>query len=109
MRWCRAPGPFERHAGSGSSICPSCTARSSSDLHRPADSVRACAAATAGGVRARDLVLIRSRIMSHRKHAPREKSFEDEPVQQYTWIVYAVGMLLVGGLAGYVLSIGTAA
>jgi len=47
--------------------------------------------------------------MSHRKHAPREKSFEDEPVQQYTWIVYAVGMLLVGGLAGYVLSIGTAA
>jgi cytochrome c-type biogenesis protein CcmH/NrfG len=46
--------------------------------------------------------------MSHRKQAPREKSFEDEPVQQYSWIVYAVGMLLVGALAGYVLSLGTA-
>lgn len=45
--------------------------------------------------------------MSHRKHTPREKSFEDEPVQQYSWIVYAVGMLLVGGLAGYVLSMST--
>jgi len=46
--------------------------------------------------------------MSQRKLAPREKRFEDEPVQQYTWIVYAIGMLLVGGLAGYVLSMSTA-
>ena len=47
--------------------------------------------------------------MSDRKYARREKSFEDEPVQQYTWIVYTIGMLLVGGLAGYVLSMSTAA
>jgi tetratricopeptide (TPR) repeat protein len=33
----------------------------------------------------------------------REKSYEDEP-QNYNWIVYAVAMLLVGGLAGYILS-----
>jgi cytochrome c-type biogenesis protein CcmH/NrfG len=46
--------------------------------------------------------------MSQRKLAPREKRFEGEPVQQYTWIVYAIGMLLVGGLAGYVLSMSTA-
>jgi len=40
--------------------------------------------------------------MSHRK--PRlEKSYEEEP-QRYSWIVYAIGMLLVGGLAGYMLS-----
>jgi len=44
--------------------------------------------------------------MSHRKHHPQEKHFEDEP-QQYSWIVYAVAMLLVGGLAGYVLSLTT--
>jgi len=47
--------------------------------------------------------------MSHRRHAVREKTFEDEPAGQYTWIVYAVGMLLVGGLAGYVLSISNGA
>jgi lipopolysaccharide biosynthesis regulator YciM len=40
--------------------------------------------------------------MSHRKARP-EKSYEEEP-QQYTWIVYAIGVLLVGGLAGYILS-----
>ena len=49
--------------------------------------------------------------MSHRKPARQEtnyeRAFEDEPPQRYTWIVYAVGMLLVGGLAGYVLSIST--
>jgi tetratricopeptide (TPR) repeat protein len=28
-----------------------------------------------------------------------------EPPNQYAWMVYAVGMLMVGGLAGYVLSI----
>lgn len=49
--------------------------------------------------------------MSHRKHAthtrPTDDRYDDEPTRpsQYTWIVYAVAMLLVGGLAGYVLSI----
>ena len=49
--------------------------------------------------------------MSHRKHAQHTHSasepYDIEPVgsPQYTWIVYAVAMLLVGGLAGYVLSI----
>ncbi len=49
--------------------------------------------------------------MSHRKHArPTHAADEhdDDGVtrpSQYTWIVYAVAMLLVGGLAGYVLSI----
>ena len=44
-------------------------------------------------------------IMSHRQRVTRqrERSYEEEPPQQYTWIVYAVGMLLVGGLTGYVL------
>jgi cytochrome c-type biogenesis protein CcmH/NrfG len=41
--------------------------------------------------------------MSHRTPR-REKTFEEEPQTQYSWIVYAVAMLLVGGLAGYVLS-----
>ena len=49
--------------------------------------------------------------MSHRKHAndtpTADDRYDDEPARpsQYTWIVYAVAMLLVGGLAGYVLSI----
>ncbi|HUR32801.1 MAG TPA: tetratricopeptide repeat protein [Vicinamibacterales bacterium] len=47
--------------------------------------------------------------MSHRKHATHERRyerrFEDEPPQRYSWLVYAVGMLLVGGLSGYILSI----
>jgi len=49
--------------------------------------------------------------MSHRKHATHTPTADDrdddEPARpsQYTWIVYAVAMLLVGGLAGYVLSI----
>lgn len=49
--------------------------------------------------------------MSHRKHATHTRTtddrYDDEPARpsQYTWIVYAVAMLLVGGLAGYVLSI----
>lgn len=49
--------------------------------------------------------------MSHRKHAkqnrPTAEHYDIEPVRpsQYTWIVYAVAMLLVGALAGYVLSI----
>ena len=43
--------------------------------------------------------------MSQRR-ARHEKSYEEEP-QQYTWIVYAIGMLLVGGLAGYILSVTT--
>jgi Tfp pilus assembly protein PilF len=49
--------------------------------------------------------------MSHRKHAKPARTtddrYDDGPARpsQYTWIVYAVGMLLVGGLAGYVLSI----
>ena len=49
--------------------------------------------------------------MSHRKHAKHtptaDDRYDDEPARpsQYTWIVYAVAMLLVGGLAGYVLSI----
>lgn len=49
--------------------------------------------------------------MSHRKHArptPATDEHYDDGVtrpSQYTWIVYAVAMLLVGGLAGYVLSI----
>lgn len=47
--------------------------------------------------------------MSHRQRVTRqrERSYEEEPPQQYTWIVYAVGMLLVGGLTGYVLSTAT--
>ncbi|MGE3959964.1 MAG: tetratricopeptide repeat protein [Vicinamibacterales bacterium] len=47
--------------------------------------------------------------MSHRKTVRRshERTYEEEPPQQYTWIVYAVGMLLIGGLAGYVLSTAT--
>lgn len=49
--------------------------------------------------------------MSHRKHAssaPRpEPEYDPDPPQRYTWIVYAVGMLLVGGLGGYVLSVAT--
>ena len=32
----------------------------------------------------------------------RERTYEEEP--QYNWIVYAIVMLLVGGLAGYILS-----
>jgi Tfp pilus assembly protein PilF len=36
-------------------------------------------------------------------HTRRERTYEEEP--QYTWIVYAVAMLLVGGLAGYILSV----
>lgn len=44
--------------------------------------------------------------MSARRQ-PREKSYEEE-AQRYTWIVYAVAMLLVGGLAGYMLSATTA-
>lgn len=49
--------------------------------------------------------------MSHRKHAKHtpttDDHYDDGPARpsQYTWIVYAVAMLLVGGLAGYVLSI----
>lgn len=48
--------------------------------------------------------------MSHRKHATHTRTTDDRydgPARpsQYTWIVYAVAMLLVGGLAGYVLSI----
>ena len=49
--------------------------------------------------------------MSHRKHATHtattDDHYDDGPARpsQYTWIVYAVAMLLVGGLAGYVLSI----
>ncbi len=49
--------------------------------------------------------------MSHRKHARPNRATDehyDDGVtrpSQYTWIVYAVAMLLVGGLAGYVLSI----
>jgi len=49
--------------------------------------------------------------MSHRKHATHPRSTsdldDDGPARPspYTWIVYAVAMLLVGGLAGYVLSI----
>lgn len=39
-----------------------------------------------------------------RTTAQRERSYDEEPPQRYAWIVYAVGMLLVGGLAGYVLS-----
>jgi cytochrome c-type biogenesis protein CcmH/NrfG len=41
--------------------------------------------------------------MSHRR-VQHEKTFDEEPQTQYSWIVYAVSMLLVGGLAGYVLS-----
>lgn len=37
-----------------------------------------------------------------RRTTRREKTYEEEP--QYTWIVYAVAMVLVGALAGYVLS-----
>jgi cytochrome c-type biogenesis protein CcmH/NrfG len=44
--------------------------------------------------------------MSHRRAPIREKTFEDEPAQKYTWIVYSIAMLLFGGLAGYVLSVG---
>ncbi len=40
-----------------------------------------------------------------RRTVRREKSFEEEP--QYTWIVYAVAMVLVGALGGYVLSTAT--
>lgn len=49
--------------------------------------------------------------MSHRKHATHTPTADDRDDQAparpspYTWIVYAVAMLLVGGLAGYVLSI----
>lgn len=39
-----------------------------------------------------------------RRRIVRERSYEEE-AQRYTWIVYAVAMLLVGGLAGYMLSI----
>ena len=51
--------------------------------------------------------------MSHRKHRePRterdDTAVEAAPPQRYAWIVYAVAMLLVGGLGGYVLSISTA-
>ena len=43
--------------------------------------------------------------MSHRRARPRrEKTFEEEPQTRYAWIVYAIAMLLVGALAGYVLS-----
>lgn len=46
--------------------------------------------------------------MSHRKHPRQEQRYADElerqPPQQYTWIVYTVATLLVGGLAGYILS-----
>ncbi|MGC4084329.1 MAG: tetratricopeptide repeat protein [Vicinamibacterales bacterium] len=49
--------------------------------------------------------------MSHRKTSRRadvrERSYDEEPPQRYAWMVYAVGMLLVGGLAGYVLSSAT--
>lgn len=34
----------------------------------------------------------------------RERGYDEEPPQRYTWMVYGVGMLLVGSLAGYVLS-----
>lgn len=34
----------------------------------------------------------------------RERGYDEEPAQRYTWMVYGVGMLLVGSLAGYVLS-----
>lgn len=44
--------------------------------------------------------------MSSLPHPAQEQPFEHEP-QQYTWMVFAVAMLLVGGLAGYVLSITT--
>lgn len=49
--------------------------------------------------------------MSHRKHAKHtpttDDHYDDRPARpsSTTWIVYAVAMLLVGGLAGYVLSI----
>lgn len=52
--------------------------------------------------------------MSHRKHAKQNRTHDDQyedltapPPSQYTWIVYAVALLLVGGLAGYVLSVST--
>lgn len=51
--------------------------------------------------------------MSHRKHQTRtpapvsERPYDDDPARRYSWIVYAVAMLLVGGLGGYVLSIAT--
>lgn len=51
--------------------------------------------------------------MSHRKHQARtpvpasERPYDDDPAQRYSWIVYAVAMLLVGGLGGYVLSVAT--
>ncbi|MFN8066210.1 MAG: tetratricopeptide repeat protein [Vicinamibacterales bacterium] len=51
--------------------------------------------------------------MSHRRrpHHPREdhhvtaERYDDDPPQRYTWIVYAIAMLLVGGLGGYMLSV----
>lgn len=40
--------------------------------------------------------------MRQRTHV-RERSYEEE--RQYTWIAYAIAMLLVGGLAGYILAL----
>jgi cytochrome c-type biogenesis protein CcmH/NrfG len=34
----------------------------------------------------------------------RERIYDADPPQRYTWMVYGVGMMLVGSLAGYVLS-----
>lgn len=39
-----------------------------------------------------------------RPAAARERSYDEEPPQRYTWMVYGVGMVLVGSLAGYSLS-----
>jgi predicted Zn-dependent protease len=52
----------------------------------------------------------RSAIMSHRKTRreptfERERTYDEEP--QYTWMVYGIGMILVGALAGYILSVST--
>ena len=48
--------------------------------------------------------------MSHRK-TRREHTYEPEPTYdgepQYTWIVYGIGMILVGALVGYILSSST--
>lgn len=41
----------------------------------------------------------------HRTAPQRERGYDEEPPQRYTWMVYGVGMLLVGSLAGYALSI----
>ena len=44
--------------------------------------------------------------MSQKKRTTtaRERSYDEDPPQRYTWMVYGVGMLLVGSLAGYALS-----